>query len=64
MLEVHAFTVEIANFKTNSNMPIEKMAIAINSQLKNSIIIKKAEEVDEKDSIADIMQSKKHTDIL
>ena len=39
---------QIANFKTNSNMPIEKMAIAINSQLKNSIIIKKAEEVDER----------------
>ena len=44
---VHALG-QIANFKTNSNMPIEKMAIAINSQLKNSIIIKKAEEVDER----------------
>ena len=30
---VHALG-QIANFKTNSNMPIEKMAIAINSQLK------------------------------
>ena len=44
---VHALG-QIANFKTNSNMPIEKMARAINSQLKNSIIIKKAEEVDER----------------
>lgn len=39
---------QVANFKTNSNIPIEKMAIAINSQLKNSIVIKKAEEVDER----------------
>lgn len=39
---------QVANFKTNSNIPIEKLAIAINSQLKNSIVIKKAEDVDEK----------------
>ena len=39
---------QVANFKTNSNIPIEKMAIAINSQLKNSILIKSAEEVDER----------------
>ena len=44
---VHAFG-QIANFKTNSNISIEKMAIAINSQLKNSIVVKKAEEVDER----------------
>lgn len=44
---VHALG-QIANFKTNSNIPINKMAIAINSQLKNSIVIKKAEEVDER----------------
>ncbi len=37
---------QVANFKTNSNIPIEKLALAINSQLKNSIVIKKAEEVD------------------
>ena len=43
---VHAWN-QIANFKTNSNISIEKMAIAINSQLKNSIVVKKAEEVDE-----------------
>ena len=44
---VHALA-QVANFKTNSNIPIEKLALAINSQLKKSIIIKKAEEVDER----------------
>lgn len=39
---------QVANFKTNSNIPIEKFAIAINSNLKKSILIKSAEEVDEK----------------
>ena len=39
---------QVANFKTNSNIPIEKMAIAINSKLKKTIRIVKAEEVDEK----------------
>ena len=43
---VHALG-QVANFKTNSNIPIEKIAIAINSQIKNSIRIVKAEEVDE-----------------
>ncbi len=37
---------QVANFKTNSNIPIEKFAIAINSNLKKSILIKSAEEVD------------------
>ena len=36
---------QVANFKTNSNIPIEKFAYAINSQLKQSIRIKSAEEV-------------------
>lgn len=44
---VHAFA-QVANFKTNSNIPIEKFPIAINSKLKKSIIIKSAEEVDER----------------
>ena len=44
---VHALG-QVANFKTNSNIPIDKFAIAINSNLKKSIIIKSAEEVDEK----------------
>ena len=39
---------QIANFKTNSNIPIEKMAIAINSKLKRSIRIQNAEEVEER----------------
>jgi tRNA pseudouridine38-40 synthase len=43
---VHALG-QVANFKTNSSIPIEKMAIAINSKLKKSIRIHKAEEVDE-----------------
>lgn len=44
---VHALG-QVANFKTNSNIPIEKFAIAINSNLKKSILIKSAEEVDER----------------
>lgn len=44
---VHAYA-QVANFKTNSNIPIEKFPIAINSKLKKSIIIKNAEEVDER----------------
>lgn len=43
---VHALG-QVANFKTNSRIPTEKFAIALNSILKKSIIIKKAEEVDE-----------------
>lgn len=39
---------QVANFKTNSKIPIEKFAIAINSNLKKSIRIKSAEEVDER----------------
>lgn len=44
---VHALG-QVANFKTNSKIPIEKFAIAINSNLKKSILIKSAEEVDER----------------
>ena len=44
---VHALA-QVANFKTNSKLPIEKIPLAINSRLKKSIIIKDAEEVDEK----------------
>lgn len=39
---------QVANFKTNSNIPIEKIPIAINSNIKKSIVIKSAEEVDER----------------
>ena len=44
---VHSFG-QTANFKTNSNIPIDKFAIAINSKLKKAIVIKSAEEVDER----------------
>lgn len=44
---VHALG-QVANFKTNSEIPIEKLPLAINSQLKNNIVIKEAEEVDER----------------
>jgi pseudouridylate synthase I len=37
---------QVANFKTESKIPIEKFAYAINSNLKKSIVIKLAEEVD------------------
>ena len=38
---------QVANFKTNSKIEIDKIAIAINSRLKKSIVIKSAEEVPE-----------------
>ncbi len=43
---VHAFG-QVANFKTNSNIPIEKIPIALNTYLKKSVRIQNAEEVDE-----------------
>ena len=43
---VHALG-QIANFKTNSEFPIEKLPIAINSQVRRAIRIQNAEEVDE-----------------
>lgn len=39
---------QVANFKTNSNIPIEKLPLALNANLKKSILIKGAEEVDER----------------
>lgn len=44
---VHALG-QVANFKTNSYIPIDKFAVAINSKLKKSIRIKKAKEVGER----------------
>ena len=44
---VHAIA-QSANFKTNSNIPLDKIPIAINTKLKQSIRIKNAEEVDER----------------
>lgn len=43
---VHAWG-QVANFKTNSTMPVDKFPIALNSKLKKSIRIQKAEEVEE-----------------
>ena len=43
---VHALG-QVANFKTNSNIAIEKIPIAINSKIKKSILVKSAEEVEE-----------------
>ena len=42
---VHALA-QMANFKTNSNLPVEKYPIALNTKLKKSIRIQKAEEVE------------------
>ena len=44
---VHALG-QVANFKTDSQIPIEKFAVAINSRLKKSIVVKSAEEVEER----------------
>ena len=44
---VHALG-QVANFKNNSNIPIEKIPIALNTKLKKSIRIQNAEEVDER----------------
>ena len=38
---------QVANFKTESSLPIQKFIMALNANLKNSIVIKNAEEVDE-----------------
>ena len=44
---VHALG-QVANFKTNSNIPVEKIPIALNTKLKRSIRILVAEEVEER----------------
>lgn len=51
---------QTANFKTNSNIPIEKFAIAINSKLKRSIRVQNAEEVDERFHSRYSVKSKKY----
>ena len=38
---------QVANFKTNSNLPIEKFPIALNSNLKSSIKIKEFKNLSE-----------------
>ena len=44
---VHAIG-QVANFKTNYELPIEKWPLALNANLKKSIVIKSAEEVEER----------------
>lgn len=44
---VHALG-QVANFHTNTKIEIEKIPYAINSKLKKSIVVKKAEEVEER----------------
>ncbi len=44
---VHALG-QVANFKTNCNIPVKKIPIAINTKVKKSIVIKSAEEVPER----------------
>ena len=43
---VHALG-QVANFKTNSEMELDRFVLALNANLKKSIVIKKAEEVSE-----------------
>lgn len=47
---MQAFTQfgQVANFKTNCNIPVEKLPIAINTKVKKSIVIKEAVEVEER----------------
>ena len=51
---------QTANFKTNSSIDIERFAIAINSKLKQSIVIKSAEEVEERFHSRYSVKSKKY----
>ena len=44
---VHAIG-QVANFKTNCNIPVGKFPIAINCKVKKSIVIKDAQEVEER----------------
>lgn len=60
---VHALG-QVANFKTNNKIPIEKFALAINSKLKKSIVIKKAEEVEERFHSRYSVHSKKYRYVI
>ena len=44
---VHSFG-QTANFKIESNIPVEKIPLALNSKLKRTIVVQSAEEVDER----------------
>ena len=55
---------QVANFKTNTTIPVEKLAIAINSRLKKSIVIKSAEEVEERFHSRYSVHSKKYRYVI
>lgn len=55
---------QTANFKTNSTLDIEKFPIAINSKIKKSVIIKSAEEVDDRFHSRYSVKSKKYRYII
>ncbi len=55
---------QVANFKTNCEIPIEKFALAINSKLKKSIRIKMAEEVEERFHSRYFAHSKKYRYVI
>ena len=61
---VHSFG-QTANFKTNNEtIPTEKFPVAINSKLKKSIVIKSAEEVDERFHSRYSVKSKKYRYVI
>ena len=47
-MQVSMLCGQVANFKTNSKLDIKKIPYALNSKLPNSIVIKQAEEVEER----------------
>ena len=56
---------QTANFKTNNtSIPIEKFPVAINSKLKKSIVIRSAEEVDERFHSRYSVKSKKYRYVI
>ena len=60
---VHSFG-QTANFKTNSKLDIEKFPIAINSKIKKSIVVKSAEEVEERFHSRYSVKSKKYRYVI
>ena len=60
---VHSFG-QTANFKTNSTLDIEKFPIAINSKIKKSIVVKSAEEVEERFHSRYSVKSKKYRYVI
>ena len=63
-MQVYMRYGQVANFKTSSNIPTEKLPLAINSKLKKSIVIKSAEEVPEDFHSRYSVHSKKYRYII